>query len=95
MHQLTFTVDGRYERDLASTAQVGVSERTSSTVAGGAFTLRDGELTLTPEHRPQSPDRYYVRVYEELSSIGWKPSAVLFDSRSQPPNIVQYYRVQP
>ena len=66
MHQLTFGAGGRYERDLGSTAQVGVSERSSATATGGRFTLRDGELALTPEHRPQSPDRYQVRVMTSL-----------------------------
>ena len=95
MHQYTFRAGGRYDRDLGSTAQVGVSERSSATATGGQFVLRDGELVLTPANRPQSPDRYHARVYDEFSSIGWKRSIVLFDGRAQPPNVVQYYRVEP
>jgi hypothetical protein len=65
LQQLTFKAGGRYERDLGSSTHIGESERTSASATGGRFTIQDGELTLTPDHRPASPDRYYVRVYEE------------------------------
>jgi hypothetical protein len=95
LQQLTFKPGGRYDRDLGTTAQVGITDRTSSTATGGTFSIRDGELTLAPDHRPESPDRYYVRVYDEWFLEGWKPSIALFDSRAQPPLVVQYYRVEP
>ena len=95
MNQIAFRSGGRYDRDLGSTARVGVSERTSSTATGGRFTLQNGELTLIPDNRPGDPDRYYVRVYDEFSSLEWKPSMVLFDSRAKPPAVIQYYRVDP
>jgi hypothetical protein len=93
LQQLTFTADGRYTRDLGSRAQVGVMERTSATAGGGRFTLRDGELALTPDHRPQSPDRYHVRVYEEWFLGSWKHVLALYDGRANPPLVVPYYRV--
>ena len=78
LQQLTFKAEGRYERDLGSRAQVGVSERTSATATGGRFTLGDGVLTLTPDHRPQSGESYRVRVYDEFrraaGSARWRCS---------------------
>jgi hypothetical protein len=93
LQQLTFKDDGSYERDLGSRATVGVSERTSSTATGGRFELRDGDLVLTPSHRPQSPDRYRVRAYEEWFLGGWKPAIALLDPGASPPLVVAYYRV--
>jgi len=93
LQQLTFKDDGSYERDLGSRATVGVSERTSSTASGGRFKLEGGELVLTPSHRPQSPDRYRVRAYEEWFLGGWKPAIALLDRAASPPLVVPYYRV--
>jgi hypothetical protein len=93
MQQLHFRADGRYERDLGSRASVGVTERTSATATGGRFTLRDGALVLTPEHRPQSPDRYRVRLYDEWVAGGWKRAITLLDETTNPPLAVPYYRV--
>jgi len=93
LQQLRFSDDGRYARDLGSRAQVGVTERTSSTATGGRFALRDGELVLTPEHRPQNPDRYRVRVYDEWFLGGWKRAITLLDATAKPPIVIQYYRV--
>jgi hypothetical protein len=92
IQQLTFRVNGRYDRDLGSSARVGVSERTSATATGGQFTLSGAELTLVPDHRPTSRDRYFVRVFEEWSLGAWRASMVLVDSLAKPPNVVQYYR---
>ena len=92
LQQLTFKADGSYDRDLGSRAQVGVSTRTSTSATGGRFTVRDGELTLTPDHRPQSPDRYRVRVYDEWATGGWKRVMALLDG-STPPLVIPYYRV--
>jgi hypothetical protein len=93
LQQLAFRADGRYDRDLGSRASVGVMERTSATASGGRFTLRDGELTLVPDHRPQSRDRYRVRVYDEWFQGGWKRAAALLDAAASPPLVVPYYRV--
>lgn len=93
VQQLTFRADGRFARDLGSRARVGVTERTSTAVSEGRFTLRDGELTLAPDHRPQDPDRYRVRVYDEWFLGGWKRAIALFDDRATPPLVVAYYRV--
>jgi len=95
LQQLTFKEGGRYDRDLGSRARVGVSEQTSTTASGGRFTVRDGQLILTPDHRPDNPDRYFVRSYEEWFLGDWKPSLALLDSRAAPPLVVQYYRVDP
>lgn len=95
LQQLTFVADGRYERDLGRSARIGVTERTAATATGGRFTIREGELVLTPDHRPASPDQYYMRVYEEWSLDAWKPSVAIFDSRATPPLVTQYYRVEP
>jgi hypothetical protein len=96
LQQLTFTEGSRYGRDLGSSVRLGVMEQTSSTATTGRFTLRDGELVLEPDSRPASPDRYYIRMFEEwFPGSGWKPSIALFDSRAQPPLVVQYYRVEP
>jgi hypothetical protein len=62
LQQLTLKADGRYDRDVGSKAQVGVAERTSAIATGGRFTLRDGVLTLTPNHRPESGETYRMRV---------------------------------
>jgi hypothetical protein len=93
LQQLTFTAGGRFVRDLGSRAQIGVSERTSATASEGRFTLRDGELALVPDHRPQAPDRYRVRVYDEWFLGGWKRAIALYDGRTQPPLVIPYYRV--
>ena len=58
LQQLTFEAGGRYERDLGSRVRVGVTERTSATATTGRFTIQDGEITLAPDSRPASPDRY-------------------------------------
>ena len=78
---------------LGSRAQVGVSERTSATATGGRYTVKDGELVLTPDHRPQSPDRYRVRVYDEWYQDRWKRVLALV-SGGEPPLVVPYYRVE-
>jgi hypothetical protein len=93
MHQLTFRPDGRYARDLGTTARVGVMETTSSQATDGRFALRNGELTLTADHRPQAPDRYRVRVYDEWYQDRWKPAMTLVNAGITPPTVVQYYRV--
>ena len=94
LQQLTFKADGRYERDLGSRAQVGVSERTSATATGGQFTLRDGVLTLRPDHRPGSGESYRVRVYDEFSPGGWKRAMALLDTHADPPLVIPYYRFE-
>ncbi len=95
LQQLTFRTDGRYDRDLGSRAGVGVMERTSTTAGGGRFTLRDGVLTLVPDPRPQAPDRYHVRLYDEWfpSSRVWKRAIALVDGTTNPPLVIPYYRV--
>src|SRR5687768_11766349 len=79
LQQLHFQGGGRFARDLGSRARVGVVDRTSATASGGRFTLRDGELTLVADHRPQSPDRYRVRLYDEWMLGGWKRAIALLD----------------
>jgi hypothetical protein len=93
LQQLHFRADGRYERDLGSRVSMGVTERTSATAAEGRFTLRDGALMLTPEHRPQSPDRYRVRLYDEWVAGGWKRAIALLDETANPPLVVPWYRI--
>lgn len=93
LQQFVFMADGRYDRDVGSRAQVGVMERTSATATGGRYVVQDGELTLTADHRPQNPDRYRVRVYDEWFQGQWKRSMALFDQRANPPRVVQYYRI--
>jgi hypothetical protein len=93
LQQLTFRADGRYDRDLGSRASVGVSERTSTTASGGRFSLRDGMLTLTPDQRPKSPDRYRVRLYDESYNEGWRQVLALVDGTANPPLVIPYYRV--
>ncbi len=93
LQQLTFKADGRYERDLGSRARVGVVERTSATASGGRFTLREGMLTLAPDHRPQAPDRYRVRLYDEWFLGGWKRAIALLDGTANPPLVIPYFRV--
>jgi hypothetical protein len=93
LQQLRFSADGRYERDLGTRANVGVMERTSATATGGRFTLRDGELVLVPDHRPQSPDRYRVRLYDEWFQGGWRRAIALLDAATNPPLVIPYYRV--
>lgn len=95
MHQLTFRPDARYARDLGSTVRAGVMESTSATATDGRFALRDGELTLTADQRPQSPVRYFVRVYDEWYQGTWKRAMTLVAVDVTPPTVVQYYRVEP
>jgi len=92
LQQLRFEADGRFERDLGTRASVGVMERTSATASGGRFTVQDGELLLAPEHRPENPDRYRVRLYDEWFPDGWKRAIALLDA-SSPPLVIPYYRV--
>ncbi len=95
LQQLTFRSDGRYDRDLGSRASVGVTERTSTVASGGRFTLRDGMLTLVPDQRPQAPDRYHVRLYDEWfpGNRVWKRAIALVDGATNPPLVIPYYRV--
>jgi hypothetical protein len=93
LQQLHFRADGRFERDVGSRASVGVTERPPAPATGGRFTLRDGALVLAPEHRPQSPDRYRVRLYDEWVAGGWKRAIALLDETTNPPLVVPYYRV--
>lgn len=95
LQQFAFMENGRYSRDVGSRAQVGAMERTSATATDGAFRIENGELTLVPDHRPQSPDRYLIRPYEEWSSSGWRRSLTLTDARSTPPLVTQYYQITP
>ena len=50
-------------------------------------------VVLAPEHRPQSPDRYRVRLYDEWVSGGWRRAIALLDETANPPLVVPYYRV--
>lgn len=93
LQQLRFGADGRFERGLGTRARAGVTEQTSATATGGRFTLREGQLVLAPEHRPGSPDRYRVRLYDEWVAGGWKRAIALLDDTANPPLIVPYYRV--
>jgi hypothetical protein len=93
VQQLTFRADGRFARDLGNRARVGVTEQTSATASEGRFTLRDGELTLVPDHRPQEPDRYRVRVYDEWFLGDWKRAIALYQGGGTPPLVIPYYRV--
>jgi hypothetical protein len=93
LQQLTLEEGGRYERDLGTSARVGITERTSSTASGGRFTLQDGLLALAPDQRPQTTDRYRVRVYDEWFLGGWRRAAALLDAATNPPLVIQYYRV--
>jgi hypothetical protein len=92
LQQLRFTDDGRFDRDVGSSAGIGLTERTSVTATGGRFTLRDGELTLVPDHRPHDPDRYYIRLYDEWLLGEWRRAIVLLGGGTQP-LVVTYYRV--
>jgi hypothetical protein len=93
LQQYTFRSDGRYTRDLGTRTQVGVMERTASSVGDGRFALRDGQLTLTPDTRPGNPDRYRARVYEEWFLGGWKHVLALYNGSANPPLVVTYYRI--
>jgi hypothetical protein len=93
LQQLTFLPDGRYDRDLGTRARVGVSERTSATASGGRYAIEDGMLTLVPDHRPDRPDRYRVRLYDERLSGGWRQAVVLVDVTADPALVIPYYRV--
>jgi hypothetical protein len=93
LQQLRFTDDGRFDREVGSRANVGVTERTSATATGGRFTLRDGELALVPDHRPDDPDHYRVRVYDEWFVGEWRRAIALLGGGAQP-LVVTYYRVE-
>jgi hypothetical protein len=93
VQQFVFTADGRFDRDLGNRARVGVSERTSTTASGGRYTVRDGELMLAPDHRPQSPDRYRVRVYDEWYQGSWKRVLAML-SGGDPPLVIPYYKIE-
>jgi len=95
LQQLTFGTDARYARDLGTRTRLGVAERTAATATEGRFTLRDGQLVLTPDHRPGDPDRYSVRVFEEWVLGAWKPSLTLSDRRAASPGVAQFHRVEP
>jgi hypothetical protein len=93
LQQYTFRADGSYLRDLGNRATVGASERTSTTVADGRYSVRDGLLTLSPANRPQSPDRYRVRVYDEWQGSGWRRVMALVSAGPEP-LVIPYYRVE-
>jgi hypothetical protein len=93
LQQLEFKGDGRYERGVGSQASIGGSSRTSATASGGRFALKDGELTLVPDQRPQNGERYRVRLYDEWFQGGWKRAIALLDAAAKLPRVVPYYRV--
>jgi hypothetical protein len=93
LQQYTFRADGSYDRDLGSRATVGVMERTSATATGGRYSVRDGMLTLAPANRPQSPDRYRVRVYDEWLGERWRSVMAMYQG-GDPPLVIPYYRVE-
>lgn len=95
LQQIAFGGDGRYARDVGTRTRLGVTERTGAVASGGRFALRDGELTLVPDDRPASPDRYRVRVYEEWLSGRWKRAMTLTATGGGSPGVVQYYAVDP
>lgn len=67
--------------------------RTSATASVGRFTLRDGVLTVAPDLRPQAPDRYRVRLYDEWFLGGWKRAIALLDGTVNPPLVIPYFRI--
>lgn len=94
LQQLRIGEDGRYDRDIGTSARIGVMERTSSSATGGRFTLRGGELELVPDHRPSSGERYRVRVYDEWLVGGWRRAMALLNPGATPPIVVTYHVVE-
>lgn len=76
LSQFTFGADGRYERGLATSTRLGMSERTSSGVETGRYALRDGALVLTSD-RGGRETVYRARVFEEFTYVRGRWTRVL------------------
>lgn len=92
--QYKFLGGGRYEFGIGTVTQLGVLERTSSSVADGRYELRGPELTITPDRRDRRAAKYRVRVYEEFHLGRWTRAMSLLDESGNPALEVQYMRIE-
>ena len=66
--QYKFLANGRYEFGMGTVTNMGTFERQRSSVADGAYSLRDGAIVLSPDRGGTT--KLYLRGYEEQTSGG-------------------------
>jgi hypothetical protein len=91
--RMNFTNNGRYDSGLATSARIGMLERTASSVSDGGYSLNGDLLTLTPDRRERGVSRYRVRVFESYLAGRWSRFMTLFDENASPPSEIRYDRI--
>jgi hypothetical protein len=89
-----FMNNGRYESGIGTVTTTGISQRTSSSVADGIYTLSGDVLTVTPDQRGRAASRYRVRVYDNYFSGRWWRQMSLVDEQASPALNVLYDRIE-
>lgn len=90
--QYKFMANGRYEFGIGTITNMGLLERTSSSVSDGRYELRGAELTITPDRRDRGVSKYLVRIYDEYVLGRWTRAMSLLDENAKPALEVQYMR---
>lgn len=96
--QLTLP-NGRYRievKDMAlqsRRAHDGDTHAPNGRIARPLNRVRCSELLPTPDHRPQHPDRYRVRLYDEWFAGGWKRAIALLNATAAAHLVIPYYRL--
>jgi hypothetical protein len=92
--QYKFLANGRYEFGIGTVTNMGLLERTSSSVSDGRYELRGAELTITPDRRDRGVSKYRVRIYDEFVLGRWTRTMSLLDEAATPVSEVQYMRIE-
>ncbi len=88
-----FLPGGRYEYGQSTSTTLGISERRSSSVNDGSWSLNGSELTLRPERRDLGVKRYLVRIFEKNIAGRWWRMMFLLDESVNPPLDVRFERI--
>jgi hypothetical protein len=92
--QYKFMANGRYEFGIGTVTNMGLLERTSSSVSDGRYELRGSELTITPDRRDRGASKYRVRIYDEFVLGRWTRAMSLLDENAKPALEAQYMRIE-
>jgi hypothetical protein len=90
--QYKFMANGRYEFGIGTITNIGILERTSSSVSDGRYELRGAELIITPDRRDRGVSKYRIRIYDEFYLGRWTRAMSLLDEQSKPAFEAQYMR---
>lgn len=92
MAQYKFLPSGRYAHGLGTSTTFGNLETRTGSVGNGRYSIRDAELTITPDARGAS--KYRVRIYDEYLGGVWRRAMSLLNESTTPPLDVQYMRIE-